>query len=70
MTTSDAGIKCNQGIFGLLLYYARAVNNKLLTTNTMEAVDQLLDYYVANYPDDGATFWASHMILAVHYSVA
>ena len=26
------GVKCIQGIIGSLLYYARAVNNKLLTT--------------------------------------
>ena len=72
------GIKRVQGIVGSLLYYARAVDNKLLvalsaigsqqaaaTENTMVAVDQLLDY-VATYPDDGTTFRASHMILAAH----
>ena len=62
-----------------LLYYAKAVDNKLLgapiticlqqqaaaTTNTMEALDQILDY-IATYPNDGTTSQASHMILATH----
>jgi hypothetical protein len=73
-----AGIKRIQGIVGSLLYYARAVDNKLLTTlsaigaqqakateNTAKAVHQLLDY-VATYPSDGITYRASNMILAAH----
>jgi hypothetical protein len=73
-----AGVKRIQGIVGSLLYYARAVDNKLLTTlsaigaqqakateNTRNAVDQLLDY-VATYPTDGTTYRASGMILAAH----
>jgi hypothetical protein len=73
-----AGIKRIQGIVGSLLYYARAVDNKLLvalstissqqtaaTQNTAAAVHQLLDY-VATYPNDGITYRASSMILAAH----
>eukprot|EP00804_Cyclotella_cryptica_P029516 CCRYP_011300-RG/>CCRYP_011300-RG protein AED:0.04 eAED:0.04 QI:0/-1/0/1/-1/1/1/0/346 len=73
-----AGIKCIQGIVGSLLYYARAMDNKLLvalstissqqtaaTQNTAEAVHQLLDY-VATYPNDGITYRASSMVLAAH----
>eukprot|EP00804_Cyclotella_cryptica_P011136 CCRYP_020838-RA/>CCRYP_020838-RA protein AED:0.39 eAED:0.39 QI:0/0/0/1/1/1/3/0/399 len=67
-----------QGIVGSLLYYARAVDNKLLvalstissqqtaaTQNTAAAVHQLLDY-VATYPSDGIACRASSMILAAH----
>ena len=74
----DKGIKRIQGIIGSLLYYARAVDNKLLATlstissqqahateNTATAVNQLLDY-VATYPSDGITYRASSMILAAH----
>ena len=73
-----AGIRRIQGIIGSLLYYARAVDNKLLMTlsalgaqqaaatiNTRTAVDQLLDY-VATYPADGTTYRASNMVLAAH----
>ena len=73
-----AGVKRIQGIIGSLLYYARAVDNKLLATlgtissqqatateNTAKAVHQLLDY-VATYPNDGITYRASAMILAAH----
>jgi len=73
-----AGIKRIQGIVGSLLYYARAVDNKLLvalsalssqqakaTANTALAANQLLDY-VATYPADGITYRASSMILAAH----
>ena len=71
-------IKRIQGIIGSLLYYARAVNNKLLATlstistqqtaataSTAAAVHQLLDY-VATYPNDGITYQASTMVLAAH----
>lgn len=74
----DAGIKRVQGIVGSLLYYARAVDNKLLvalsaigsqqakaTQNTLKAVNQLLDY-VATYPNDGIVYKASSMVLAAH----
>lgn len=63
---------------GSLLYYAQAVDNKLLvalsaissqqpkaTENTARAAHQLLDY-VATYPSDGITYRASSMILAAH----
>eukprot|EP00804_Cyclotella_cryptica_P028972 CCRYP_012388-RA/>CCRYP_012388-RA protein AED:0.44 eAED:0.46 QI:0/0/0/1/0/0/2/0/263 len=73
-----AGIKRIQGIEGSLLYYARAVDNKLLmalstissqqtaaTQDTAAAVHQLLDY-VATYPNDGITYRASSMVLAAH----
>jgi hypothetical protein len=74
----EAGVKRVQAIVGSLLYYARAVDNKLLATlsaissqqanatkNTERAVTQLLDY-VATYPNDGTTYRASTMILAAH----
>ena len=74
-----AGIKRIQGIVGSLLYYAQAVNNKLLTTlstissqqakasteKTAEPVMQLLDY-IATYPSDGITYRASNMVLVAH----
>ena len=74
----EAGIKRVQGIVGSLLYYARAVDPKLLCTlsaigsqqaaatqNTTTSVNQLLDH-VATYPNDGTTYTASDMILAAH----
>jgi hypothetical protein len=64
-----------QEIFGSLLYYARAVNDKLLvafsviadrqscaTVATKQAVHLLLDY-VATYPSDGIIYQASDMVL-------
>ena len=78
----DDGIKRVQGIVGALLYYARAVDNKLLytlsdigseqaaaTTRTNQKVHQLLDY-CATYPNDGITFRASKMILGAHADAA
>ncbi len=78
----DNGIKRIQGIVGALLYYARAVDNKLLytlsdigseqaaaTTRTNQKVHQLLDY-CATYPNDGITFRASDMILGAHSDAA
>ena len=72
------GTKQVQGIVGALLYYARAVDNKLLLTlnaigvqheapteNTLTEVNKLLDY-VATYPSNGTTFQASNMTLAAH----
>ena len=74
----DKGVKRVQGIIGSLLYYARAVDNKLLATlsalssqqahatkNTETVVAQLLDY-VATYPTDGITYRASSMVLPAH----
>ena len=66
---------------GALLFYARAVDNKLLvainavgaqqasaTEATNEAVATLLDY-VATYPNDGLLYRASGMVLAAHADV-
>ncbi len=70
--------RCVQEIVGSLLYYAQAVNNKLLValsaiaarkakaTFTIEqAVDLLLDY-VATYPNDCIVYRASNMIICAH----
>ena len=67
-----------QRIVGSLLYYAQAVDNKLLvalsaigsqqataTANTATAVQHLLNY-VATYPADGLVFCASVTALAAH----
>jgi hypothetical protein len=69
---------CIQEIVQLLLYYARAVNNKLLvalstivphqscaTIATKQTVHLLLDY-VATYPSDGIIYPSSNMILCYH----
>jgi hypothetical protein len=75
----DENCKCRiQEIVGLLLYYNRAVNNKLLvalsaiaacqsyaTVATEQAVHLLLDY-VATYPADGIVYRSSDMILCAH----
>ena len=63
-----AGIKRVQAIVRALLYYARAVDNKLLVTlsiiggqqssateKTNEAINHLLDY-CATYPNDGIVY--------------
>ena len=73
-----AGIKWCQGVIGSLLFYARAVDNKLLMTisaigasqasateNTRNEINKLLDY-CATYPSDGITYRASNMVLAAH----
>jgi hypothetical protein len=75
---STEGIKRIQGIIGALLYYAHAVENKLLATlstlssqqatateTTNVAMNQLLDN-LATYPDDGTTYRTSDMILCAH----
>ena len=69
------GKKRVQGIVGAILYYARAVDNKLLvglsaigsqqasaTQLTSEAIDQILDY-CATYPADGILYRSSDMVL-------
>ncbi len=72
----DASCKhCIQEIVGLLLYYAQAVNNKLLialstiaarqakaTVASEQVVNLLLDY-VGNYPNDGIVYRANNMML-------
>jgi hypothetical protein len=76
------GIKRIQGIVGALLYYARAVDNKLLhalseigtqqaaaTEATNTRLNHLLDY-CATYPNDGILYHASNMILAAHSDAA
>jgi hypothetical protein len=65
-------------IVGSLLYYTRAVDNKLLialsaiaarqakaTIPTEQTVDLLLNY-IATYPNDGIAYQASNMILCAH----
>ena len=77
-----AGIKHIQGIFGMVLYHARAVNNKLLTNlssigseqakatqATNKAANHLLEY-LATYPNDGITYRFSNMVLATHSNAA
>jgi hypothetical protein len=75
----DANCKCCvQEIVGSLLYYAQAVDNKLLvalsaiaacqakvTVATEQAVNLLLNY-VATYPNDGIVYCASDVILCAH----
>ena len=75
---SDADKKKLQAITGALLYYARAVDNKLLvalgsiatqthapTQRTAELVHQLLNY-VSTYPNDSIIFRKSQMQLAAY----
>ena len=78
----DKGIYRVHSIVGALLYYARAVDNKLLaalneigqqqasaTKDTDAALLQILDY-VATYPNDGILFRVSYMVLARHSDAA
>eukprot|EP00804_Cyclotella_cryptica_P009053 CCRYP_003151-RA/>CCRYP_003151-RA protein AED:0.23 eAED:0.28 QI:0/0/0/1/0/0/3/0/973 len=79
---SAKGIKHVQGIVGALLYYARAVDNKLLhmlsdigteqkstTCRPNSKINQLLDY-CATYPNDGITYRSSDLILSAHSNAA
>ena len=72
------GTKRVQGIVGNLLYYARAVDNKLLvglsaigsqqasaTQRTNESIGQILDY-CATYPSDSIIYRPSNMVLCAH----
>jgi hypothetical protein len=72
-----ADIKCVQEILGTLLFYARAVDNTMLTAigaiatqqskgtkQTMQAIVQLLNY-CATHPNAVVRFHASDMILWV-----
>ena len=67
-----------QSIVGALMFYGRAIDNKILvslselgqhqsasTQATNNAILQLLDY-VATYPSDGITFRSSKIILSAH----
>jgi hypothetical protein len=71
-------IKRMQKIIGSLLYYAQAVDNKLLvalnaisarqakaTIHTEQLVETLLNY-VATYPNDGIVYRVSDMVLCAH----
>jgi hypothetical protein len=75
---STEGVKRIQGIIGTLLYYAHAVDIKLVATlstlssqqatateATNVAMNQLLDF-LAMYPDNGTTYCASNMVLYAH----
>lgn len=77
-----AGIMRVQAIVGALLYYDRAVDNKLIVTlselgqqqaaateASNNVINQLLDY-VATYPADGITYRASSKVLAAHSDAA
>ena len=72
------GKKRVQGIVGALLYYVRAVDNKLLvglsailsqqaaaTQRTNESIDQIMDY-CATYPSYGILYCSSDMFLCAH----
>eukprot|EP00804_Cyclotella_cryptica_P019055 CCRYP_014459-RA/>CCRYP_014459-RA protein AED:0.69 eAED:0.20 QI:0/0/0/0.5/1/1/2/0/510 len=76
------GIKHVQDIVGALLFYAHAINNKLLhalsdigtkqastTGHTNDKINQLLDY-CATYPNNGITHRSSNMILSAHSDAA
>ena len=73
-----AGILRVQSIVCALLFYGRAIDNKLLvalsklgqqqasaTEATNDEITQLLDY-VATYPSDGITYRSSGMVLSAH----
>ena len=73
-----ASIKRVQSIVGALLYYARALDNRLVvalstiggqqaaaTEKTNEAINQLLDY-CATYPNDGIVYRSRNIILYAH----
>ena len=78
----DSGLKRVQAIVSSLLYYGRAVDNKLLFTliefgSTQAAateltnadLSQLLDY-LATHPNDGILYQSSDMILSAHSDAA
>ena len=78
----NTGIKQVQAIIGALLYYGRAVDNKLLvslselgstqaasTELTKTDLSQILDY-LATYPDNGILYQSSAMILSAHSDAA
>ena len=73
-----AGVKRIQAIIGALLYYAQAVDNKILvvlsvigskqaaaTEDTYTSTKQLLDY-VDTYPNDGIIYHSIKMVLSSH----
>jgi hypothetical protein len=75
---SKADIKHIQGVIGSILYYAQAVNLRVMmalstiaskqahgTENTMQQTKQVLDY-LATHSDATVQFHASDMILNIH----
>ena len=67
-----------QRISGALIYYVKAVNNKLLvalstigahkysaTEKTLKSINQLLDY-CATYPDDGIVYRSSDIVMTAY----
>ena len=76
------GILRVQSIVGAMMFYGRAVDNKLLvalselgqqqaaaTQASNNAIMQILDY-VATYPSNGITFQSSDIVLAAHSNAA
>ena len=74
----NQGTKRIQGIVGAFLYYARAVDNKLIvglssivsyqaaaTEPTNKAINQIIDY-CDTYPADGTLYCSSDMVLCAH----
>ena len=74
----EVSIKRIQAIVGAVLFYGKAIDNKLLVTlnsidthqaagteATNEAVNQMLDY-LSTYPNDGTVYRSRNMILAAH----
>ena len=74
----NQGKKRIQGIVGALLYYGRAVENKLIvdlssivsqqdttTERTKEAINHLIDY-CATYPADRILYRSRDMVLCAH----
>ena len=75
---NNEGIKRVQAIVGALLYYARALHNRILvglsaigdqqasaTEQTAAAINQILDH-VKTYPNNRITYRSSDMILVAH----
>jgi hypothetical protein len=67
---NEAGIRRVQGIVGALLYYARAVDNKLLHAlseiGTQHGSSNRINQQSCRYPNDGILYRTSNMILAAH----
>ena len=82
LSIDTTGVKNIQAIIGALLYYAHAVDNKLIvslsaigaqqasaTESTVDAINQLIDY-IATYPNDSNVYCESDMVLAGHLMLA
>ena len=64
------GTKLVQGIVGALLYYARAMDKKLLLCfsaiiSQQAAINKILDY-CATYPSDGIIYCSSYMVFCAY----